>query len=172
MGRRSELERFRKYFGQQSSSHGPFAADADGGKEAEDVPFPEVGGEAGECGEYAVHQNRQRHRGLAAEAVGDRAPDGRAAPAEQEYRGADLAVPADIGGRGRDVGARQQGGHGRGEDESEDGPVESVHGPAAEGAPEGTALGGGEPDGGVGCGGGLCGIVVDLHCVLDSQVEL
>src|SRR5262249_47452019 len=86
--------------------------------------------------EQRVAENRQRQRADAAEAIGDRAPQHREAPADQKEREQDAAVEADVAGGRRNPALRQQLGQRRREDERIDERIHPVERPAAPGGPE------------------------------------
>src|SRR5277367_4789117 len=80
----------------ERAPHGPFAADADAGEQAEDGELPDVDDESAEQSERGVPQNREHQRAHAAEFISDRSPDESETPAEQKNREEQAAVVADV----------------------------------------------------------------------------
>ena len=85
-------------------------------------------------------EDAEHHGAHAAEAIGDRSPDQRHAPADHEQGEEQAAVVADVRVGGRDSGARQKVAQRRNQHQRVDERVHAVHGPAAPGGPEAANL--------------------------------
>ena len=83
----------REHLGHQRRGHRPLAADAQRDQEPQRGDVPELRGEVGEAGEDRVEEDGQRHRRLAAEAVGERAEDDPAERAAEEEDGQEQTSP-------------------------------------------------------------------------------
>ncbi len=126
----------RPFFGDERAAHGPLAADADAGQNAERRKLPDRGRDTAQEGEQRVAQDRQ-HQGLdAAEAIRDRTPQHRQTPPDEEQREQHAAVVADVArGRGN-PGSRQQLDQCRREHERVDERIHPVERPAAPRGPQ------------------------------------
>src|SRR6185503_393839 len=115
-------------------------AEADAAEDAQDRQLPHVLREAAGQGENRVHQDRHHQRLDAPEAIGDRPPHHRHAPAGKEEREQDAAVVADVARRRGDARFRQQLGQRGHEHQRVDERVHAVEAPAAPGRPEALDL--------------------------------
>src|SRR5271156_4140183 len=124
----------------ERAAHGPFAADADAGEQAEDGELPDVDDESAEQSERGVPEDCEHQSADAAKFISDRAPDERQAPANQEKSEERAAVEADVCFGRRDARTRQQIAQRRDEHERVDEGVHAVERPTAPGSPEAADL--------------------------------
>src|ERR1700690_1420005 len=75
LSRAADAPAFGPLLCDERAAHGPFAADADAGEQAEDGELPDVDDESAEQSERGVPQNCDHQRAHASEFISDRAPD-------------------------------------------------------------------------------------------------
>ena len=127
-------------FGDVRPGHRPLAADADAGEKSKQAELPDVLRERRGAGEQRVDENRRRERARATEAIGDRTPDEREAPAGEKHGEQNRADESDVRRRRVDARTRQQLGERRREHQRVDHRVHSVEQPARPRGPEADDL--------------------------------
>src|SRR5262249_33092954 len=138
--------RFGPLLSDENPADGPLAADPRAREKSKEGELPDAGRDAAEEGEKRIAEDGEYERTDAAEAVGERPPEEREAPPDEEDRKEHASVVADVGGRRLDAGAREQVAEGGDEDERVDEGVHAVEGPAPPRGPESADLVGGEWD--------------------------
>ena len=130
----------RPLLGDERAAHRPLAADADAGEHTKERELPDARRDGAEAGKRRIAENRQHQRSHAAEAIRNRPPHHRQAPADQEQRKQHRAVIHHNCGRRGLAGSRQQLGERRDQHERVDERIHPVECPAAPRGPEAARL--------------------------------